>query len=58
MSLELHEWVVQMRQSLKEEGALTPPGRVTFFLNDFEVLLRKLRLRETSSISFQLKVMT
>lgn len=55
MSLELHECVVQMRQSLKEEG---PPGRVTFFLNDFEVLLRKLRLRETSSISFQLKVMT
>ena len=27
---------------------LTPPERVTSFVNDFEVLLRKLRLRETS----------
>lgn len=51
---ELREWVVQIRPSLKQEGFLLPPEGVTCFLSDLEVLLRKLRLRETSGLSVPL----
>lgn len=54
LSLELHTQTVLVLQSLKEKGPLLPPKGVTFFLNDFEVLLRKLRRRETSGISIPL----
>lgn len=54
MSLELHKQTVPILQSLKEKGPFLPPKGVTFFLNEFVVLLRKLRRRETSGISIPL----
>lgn len=47
-------WIVKIRQAPKEEGPIPSPERVAFFLNDFEVWLRKFRPRKASGISVPL----
>lgn len=54
MSLELCERTVEIMQFPKGKSPFSPPEGIIFFLNDFEVLLRKLRPRDTSNFSIPL----